>query len=161
MRRKDREVTDRKEMLDFLSSQQIMRVAFSDNGDVYIVPLNYGYTISGDRLTMWFHGAKSGRKYSLAEKCPKVGFEVDGNYRLLEAERACDHSAEYMSIIGNGTFSIAQDTAGKITGLQAVMKQATGRDNWEFPPERLNAVAVFRLDVENISCKARKPVHNG
>jgi hypothetical protein len=66
-----------------------------------------------------------------------------------------------MSIIGNGTFSIAEDTAEKITGLEAVMKQATGKDNWDFAPERLNAVAVFRLDVDNISCKARKPVNNG
>ena len=161
MRRKDREITEKSEIMDFLSSQQIMRVAFSDNNDVYIVPLNYGYTMAEDKLTFWFHGAKAGRKYSLAEKKPAVGFEIDGNYRLVEGEKACNYSAEYMSVIGNGVLSIVEDSAEKITGLSAIMKQTTGRDNWEFAPERVNAAAVFRLDVTKMSCKSRKPVHNG
>ena len=119
MRRKDREVTDKKEMLDFLSSQQIMRVAFSDNGDVYIVPLNYGYTISGDKLTMWFHGAKSGRKYSLAEKahpmfgrsehCPGIVYDefqhnqnrekgYPTNFLYFDSEQDGTKYADYLSV---------------------------------------------------------------
>lgn len=43
MRRNDREVTDKALIEQFVAKEQIMRIAFYDNGDIYIVPLNYGY----------------------------------------------------------------------------------------------------------------------
>ncbi len=35
------------------------------------------------------------------------------------------------------------------------MKQTTQKDVWEYEEEMLEAVAVFRLDVEKLSCKAK------
>ena len=43
MRRNDREITDNREIERFISDQQIMRVGMYDNGEVYIVPVNYGF----------------------------------------------------------------------------------------------------------------------
>lgn len=44
----------------------------------------------------------------------------------------------------------------KRIGLNAVMKQTTGRTEWEYQPKMLEAVAVYRLDVEKMSCKAKQ-----
>ena len=43
MRRKDRAVTDMQEIKAFLDEQKVARLGMNDDGQVYIVPLNYGY----------------------------------------------------------------------------------------------------------------------
>ena len=43
MRRKDREITDKNRIKEFIEKEQILRIAFYDEGDIYIVPINYGY----------------------------------------------------------------------------------------------------------------------
>lgn len=45
MRRSDREITDKKIIESFIANEQILRVAFYDNGDIYIVPINYGLSL--------------------------------------------------------------------------------------------------------------------
>ena len=46
MRRSDREITDPKIIEEFVAGEQILRVAFYDEGDIYIVPVNYGYLVT-------------------------------------------------------------------------------------------------------------------
>ena len=87
MRRKDREITDKSSIEDFISKHQIIRIGLIDNGEVYIVPVNYGYTCSNGAYTFYFHGAKAGRKYELAKSNPSVGFEIDGEYKLIISEK--------------------------------------------------------------------------
>ena len=56
MRRKDREITDKKRNNEFIAKEQILRIAFYDEGDIYIVPVNYGY-LYDEQYTFYFHGA--------------------------------------------------------------------------------------------------------
>lgn len=42
-----------------------------------------------------------------------------------------------------------------ILGLNCLMKQTTNKPVWEYKDEMLNGVAVFRLDVDKMSCKAK------
>ena len=154
MRRKDREITDPNSIANFIAKEQILRIAFYDDGDIYIVPINYGYSYD-EQYTFYFHGAKAGRKYELAKKTPKVGFEIEGNYTLLTGEMACDFSATFQSVVGTGTLSIVENTEEKMKGLNAIMKQTTSKSEWAYSDEMLEAVAVFRLDVEKMSCKAK------
>lgn len=154
MRRKDREIIDQNSILQFIAKEQILRIAFCDEGDIYIVPVNYGY-IYDEQYAFYFHGAKAGRKYELAKNKPTVGFEIDGNYTLLEGAEACDYSATFQSVIGMGKLSLVEDNAEKISGLNAIMKQTTSKAEWDYSDEMLDAVAVFRLDVEKLSCKAK------
>lgn len=155
MRRKDREITDKAAIAAFIAKEQIIRIAFCDDGDPYIVPVNYGYLYDENHL-FYFHGAKAGRKYELAKKNPMVGFEIDGAYRLLESESACHFSAEFQSIVGTGRLSLVEDDAEKIAGLNAMMKQATSKTGWDYSAQNLDAVAVFKLVVDKLSCKARQ-----
>ena len=155
MRRKDREITDSLVIEDFIAKEQIIRIAFYDNGDIYIVPVNYGFINDNGKYIFYFHGAKAGRKYELTKSSPKVGFEVDGNYELIEADKACSFSAKFQSVIGTGVLSIVEDKDEKIQGLNTIMKQTTLKSGWSYNDSMLNGVAVFKLDVEKMSCKAK------
>ena len=155
MRRNDREITDSNAIEKFIAKEQILRIAFYDDGDIYIVPVNYGFTNDNGKYSFYFHGAKAGRKYELAKASPKVGFEIDGCYELLEADKACDFSAKFRSVIGTGTLSLVEDQSEKIKGLNTLMKQTTARSEWSYEDKMLGGVAVFRLDVEKMSCKAK------
>ena len=155
MRRSDREIIDKSTIEEFIQKEQIIRIAFYDEGDIYIVPVNYGFRKEGDSYAFFFHGARAGRKYELTKASPKVGFEIDGKYELLEAEIACDFSAKFQSVVGTGTLSLVEEKEEKIIGLNCLMKQTTNKTEWEYSDAMLNGVAVFRLDVEKMSCKAK------
>ena len=62
MRRKDREITDKNRIEEFIATEQILRVAFYDDGEIYIVPVNYGSLMNesiyhhdylNERLQLW------------------------------------------------------------------------------------------------------------
>lgn len=155
MRRSDREIKDRDTIESFLSEQKILRIGLYDNGEIYIVPVNYGYDRSDKKYTFYFHGAKAGRKYELARTEPYVGFEIDGSFSLLPSGKACDYSARYQSVIGNGTLSVVKDNDERIKGLNCLMRQLTGKSGFDYSDEMLNSAAVFKLEVTKLSCKAK------
>ena len=127
MRRKDREVTNSDAVREFIDSEQIMRIGFYDNGEIYIVPVNFGYTFESGEYTFYFHGAKAGRKYALCKSLPDVGFEIDGDYSLISADSACEYSAQYKIVIGNGTAEIIDDIEEKKFALACITKKGSQR----------------------------------
>ena len=155
IRRKDREITDKKMIEEFLNNQRIIRIGFYDkeNDEVYIVPVNYGYIIENENYIFYFHGGKGGRKYNLSKEGANVGFEIDGQYKLVEANKACDFSAKYQSIIGNGKVKILETEEEKKKGLNAIMKQTTGKTEFEYNPRMLQNVCVYMLSVTKLTCK--------
>lgn len=153
MRRKDREVTDFNKIMEIMERCDCCRIGFCDEGQVYIVPLNFGYTEENGKVTLYFHGAKVGRKAELIRKAPRVGFEMDTDHKLNEADSACEYSYRFQSIIGNGVICEIDDLEEKKQGLDFVMGHATGKQKWEYGEAMLNAVGVFKLEVEELSCK--------
>ncbi len=153
MRRKDREITDQGKIEQVIRSCHCCRLGFNDNGQVYIVPLNFGYIKNDNGYVFYFHGAQEGRKIDLIKSSPHVGFEMDTDYMLHEAEIACGYSARFQSVIGNGTASIVENSEEKKLGLRAIMRHVTGREDWEFEERMLAAVCVMKVVVETLSCK--------
>ena len=153
MRRKDREVTDFAKIENIISRCTCCRIGFQDDGEVYIVPLNFGYETKDDTYTFYFHGAKEGRKIDIMQKNPVVGFEMDTDYALKEADTACGYSARFQSIIGTGIVSIVSESDEKKLGLSLLMEHNAGKKNWTFDEKMMNAVAVFKLEVTKMSCK--------
>ena len=153
MRRKDREITDPAKIQEIIDHCTCCRVGFNDGGEVYIVPVSFGYEKQGDAYTLYFHGATAGRKFELAQARPNVGFEMDTNYQLTTADTACNFSARFQSIIGTGRLSLVEDFHEKAKGLNRVMLRASGKSDWEFTEKMLHSVAIFKLEVTSLSCK--------
>lgn len=156
MRRKDKEVTDHEKIESIISRCTCCRIGFQDGEEVYIVPLSFGYKVKDHAYTFYFHGAKQGRKMDIISKNPVVGFEMDTNYVLNEADLACGYSARFQSIIGNGIVRIVSEIDEKRLGLSLLMEHYTGKQNWDFDEKLFHTAAVFKLEVTNMSCKEHK-----
>ena len=155
MRRKDREVLDETKIDEFIKNCDCCRIGFYDkeNDEVYIVPLNFGYSNIDNKKVFYFHGAKEGRKIDLISKTNKVSFEMDSNHELISGKMACNYSERFQSIMGTGLISFVEEKVEKAMALNEIMFQNMGKKDWEFSEEMLNRVAVFKIEVTSLSCK--------
>ena len=76
MRRRDREITDNEKIKEIIKACDCCRLGLNDNGKVYIVPLNFGFTEENGNYTFYFHGARTGRKLDIIKQNNCVGFEL-------------------------------------------------------------------------------------
>ena len=151
MRRKDREITDKAEIYRVLEECDVCRVGFCDGGEVYIVPLNFGYGEKNGKLTFYFHSAGQGRKAELFGRGGGVGFELDCAHQLVQAEKACGYTEKYKSIVGTGrTYEIPEEE--KLAAMKTVMSHYTDAE-LEYDAATLERVRLFALEVEELSCK--------
>ena len=155
MRRAEREVTDRGQLLEIIGRCTCCRVAFSDPEGAYIVPLSFAF-VPGQPDRFYFHGAKEGRKASLIAQKPKVGFELDCAYELVAGQSGCKYSCRYQSIVGTGVIGEVQDLEEKKQALSALMRQYEPSRSFAFTDEQVQAVAVYRLDVAVMTGKQRQ-----
>ncbi len=161
IRRRNFDLTDPVEIQRILDECKVIRLGFNDNGEVYIVPLNYGYTMDDGKLTFYFHGAVEGRKLDIIRKNNKVGFELDCDHALKTGSAPCAYGYYYSSIVGNGVVTLLEEPAEKAAGLNILMEHQAGKP---VPvPEKATAiVSVFRMDVTNYSARQNlpSPIHS-
>lgn len=156
MRRRDRELSEPAQIRDIIDCCKVCRLGFYDKGEVYIIPLNFGYAFEDESYVLYFHGAAEGRKFDLAGATPEVGFEMDTDFQINEGENACSFSARFRSLVGTGQLSVVEEREEKLRGLGLIMKHMTGREEWIFDESALAKTAVFRLDVKSLSGKEHK-----
>ena len=68
MRRKDREIQDLEQLESILKECSVVRIAAQDEDGLFIVPVNFGYRLEGEKLTLLIHSAMEGRKVSPSAK---------------------------------------------------------------------------------------------
>ena len=154
MRRADREVTNREELEEILRDCQVIHVGAQDGQGMFIVPMNYGYTLERGKLTLYLHSAQEGRKVSAFRAGGSVAFEMDGRHALSPADAACAYSYRYQSIMGSGSIRELTGFAEKRAALGRIMEHMTGRGDWDFPGAALEKTAVFALEAEAWTGKA-------
>ena len=155
MRRQDRELHSREDIIAVIKKCTVCRVAFSDEPYPYIVPLNFGFEEHSGQLTLWFHCAPEGRKIDLLRHSPKVAFEMDSPGRYIDGETACDSTIEFESVCGNGTLEILTD-AEKIPALDRLMRQYSDKPKFQYDERLLKTVAVLKLTVHEVTGKRLK-----
>jgi nitroimidazol reductase NimA-like FMN-containing flavoprotein (pyridoxamine 5'-phosphate oxidase superfamily) len=148
MRRKEKEITDRRTIDNILSSSSICRVAFFDSEFPYIVPLNYGYYDNA----IYFHSSTNGKKIELIKRNNKVCFEIDHLSRIIKDEKPCKWTTKYQSVIGYGTIAIITDFKQKIKGLEIIMKHY-GKLHNEFDPDLVDRTIILKLMIERLTGK--------
>lgn len=156
MRRSDREIRDPDRMFEILQSCDCCRLGLLDGTEVYIVPLNFGCSRSGDRFTLYFHGAKEGRKARLLAESATVSFELDTGHALLTGALPCKFSCRYQSVFGKGRITQLEVPEEKEAALRHILRHYSPDRDWTFPPAAVDSVLVWRLDVTEWSCKERR-----
>ena len=153
MRRQDRAVTDPEKIQAVIDGCEICRLGFCDQGKPYVVPVNFGHAVENGQHVFYFHGAAEGRKVDLIRKNGWAGFELDSGYQLRPGETACAYTAAFRSVIGEGPICVVEDPSEKRRGLAAILRQSTGKADWEFPDAAVDTVCVCKLTAEALSCK--------
>lgn len=152
MRRKDREVTDQKIIDSILSSAVHGHLGMCDDGEPYVLPMNYAWS---DGIII-MHCAKEGRKLDILAKNPKVCFQVDDRTSVVESEKPCGWGMLYACVIIVGTASIVHDPAKKAEALSKIMQHFKPDFSHTFTPDETASVCIIEIIPEKITCKARE-----
>ncbi|MEG1577548.1 MAG: pyridoxamine 5'-phosphate oxidase family protein [Oscillospiraceae bacterium] len=151
MRKKEREMTDRAELLNVMAACDSCSVAFFDEEYPYVIPMNFGICDTDGAISLVFHGANVGHKLDLLRQNPKVGFEMSTKHVLSFLPRSCDSEMKYESVCGNGTMEILPDDQ-KIGALTALMNHY-GRGPYDFDSRVVSATTVLKLTIYELTGK--------
>ena len=155
MRKKDREVTDRNEILEIMRRCDVCRLALNNDGYPYMVPLNFGLKVDDDNIMLVFHSALEGTKMARIGKDNRASFEMDCNHKLHYSEEKGNCTMAYESVIGKGRIYML-DEHEKAEGLQSIMEQYYHEKDKYFNPAVIPRTAVYVLKVETLTGKRRK-----
>jgi len=158
MRRKDREIKDKSEMMAILEKADVCRLAMSSNNVPYIVTMNFGLKNGGTCL--YFHCAGEDKKIDILKNNNLVCFQADIEHEFFLHDISCGCSMRYQSILGMGRITFITELSEKLEALQTIMTHYTHKSSYEFKEELVKRTTILRLDIEEISGKALvKPGH--
>lgn len=152
--RREREVTDINEIIGILDRAKIVHVGMIDGNMPYVVPMNYGYTMEDEKLTLYLHGANKGRKLDVLKENPNVFIEIDTDIIPFEGKAACQYGVCYSSVMGEGIAELVEDPGGKMNGLGVLMRTQTGRE-FEFNEKMVAGVTVIKIHITDFTAKKR------
>ena len=158
MRRKDREITDKQDILEVMKKCDVCRIALHNGDYPYIVPLNFGLQVENDMPVLYFHGVLEGKKYELIEKDNRASFEMDCGHQLILDKAQGNCAMEYESVIGQGIAELApeekkEDFLKKLLEHYRIPLQS-------FSQAHLERTAVYQIIVKQYTAK-RRPIPQG
>lgn len=154
MRQKNREVTDRDEILEIMRRCDVCHPALNDDGYPYIIPLNFGLLVDDDSITLVFHSALEGTKLDLIRNDNRASFEMDCNHELQYFEEKGYCTMAYESVIGKGRIYFLNESE-KTEALRSIMVQYHHEKNTYFNPAAVSRTAVYVLKVETLTGKRK------
>ncbi|MDD5065455.1 MAG: pyridoxamine 5'-phosphate oxidase family protein [bacterium] len=149
MRRKDKEITGRREINAILHEARVCRVGFCLGREPYIVPMNFGY----DGSCLYLHSASEGKKMDMLRKNKNVCFETDIRTRVVRSVRPCNWRMRYLSVIGYGRASVMTDPAKKKKALECIIRKYPRTGKFSFSKEALKKVSVIKVDISPLTGK--------
>ncbi len=149
MRRSDKEITIKTLINKILSEAEIIRIAMVDEGNPYLVAMNYTYADG----FIYMHSAKEGRKIDILNKNNKVAFQVDTGVELVLRDEACSCGTKYLSVFGTGKVIFIDDIEEKTKALDSIMSKYTGKVEFEYPEKMLEKTLVIKVKIESLTGK--------
>lgn len=155
IRRVDRVVEDHARIVQVLKEARIVRLAYVDGAGLTIVPVTFCVQEAEGKTVFYLHGAKAGRKFAAFAPGCDVAFEAEGERRAVIKAHPCNNSWEYVSVVGNGRVTLVTDPQEAAQALTQLVLEHAGSQARPVDEELAQSVAVFRLEVTQMSCKAR------
>ncbi|NIP41723.1 MAG: pyridoxamine 5'-phosphate oxidase family protein [candidate division Zixibacteria bacterium] len=120
-------VTELGWMKQLLAEEEVGHLAMSDNGEPYIVPINYAY-LDG-RIVL--HCSMTGKKLDLIRKNPNVCFAVNRHPDKVKyhAEKRCHY--RYHSVIAYGKAKFVESAQDRLTWIKRYRKYFNNRLDWQ------------------------------
>lgn len=154
MRRKEREITDEARIQQIFDRCDHMVVSINDGPCPYLVPLSFGYKKEGNQYTLYFHGAKEGKKMDLLQKKPLVSLCLSRTEAILTADIACKYSARFESIVATGNVSFLTDLEEKKAALTCIMEKYNDGAPIVFQDQAIQNTMVAAISLTSYQAKA-------
>ena len=152
--KREARVTDPEQIRHILDTAKVLHLGLAVDNEPYVVPMNYGYCLEGEKLTLYLHSAVKGKKLDMIQANSKVFFEIDCDRMPFEGRVPCQYGMVYSSIMGRGTATIVEDVEEKKQAMTLLMKTQTGKD-FTFNERLVSIVTVIRIDVQEYTAKHR------
>lgn len=152
MRKSQREITDKDEVVKLLGQCDTVRLAMNGGDFPYVVPLSFGYLYEDGKLSVYFHCAKEGKKIDLLNRDNRVCLEADILSGYVDTGRGV--TADYKSVIMTG---VARRVSGDeaVKGLELLLSHCKMYGYSAAECAARDVCAVYRVDVLNFSGKKR------
>ena len=154
MTRREHQIFDIDKILEILEKSKVVHIGMVDGDEPYVVPMNYGYTYENEKLTIWLHGATTGRKLDIIRKNPKVFFEMECDLVPFDCDVACKYGLSYSSLMGKGIATIIENSEEKQKALSILMKTQVDMD-FEFNEKLASVVGIIKIEVSEFTAKHR------
>lgn len=136
------------EVLACLERERVVRVAFQDEHNAYVIPLRYVFYDG-----MLWGVAHRGRKLELAAEAPRVGLQVD-----TTAETG---TFAWQSVMGTGSFILVSEAAeARIVGERLSERFADAPSWWredQAASGREGDLIIWRIEPDTLSGRAEGP----
>lgn len=163
MRRAEFDVKDKNSINEILQACEYGTLSLISEGKPYVVALNFVFFEN----SIFFHGAKEGKKIEAIKSNPNASFLVVKPYSFIpsffsDTMAACPATQFFASVLFEGTISFIEDGNIKAKVLNALMKKFQSEDSFEeisyekaMYTKMLDKTAIFELKPQNISCKIK------
>ncbi len=150
MRRPEKEITDESVIGEILVRSAICRLGLVEDGEAYIVPVNYVHHDGH----LYIHSASEGRKITIIKQNPRVSFEIEYSSETIKGEIPCKWGTRYRCVMGTGTVTITNDNEDKRSGFDLIMKKYEGGEmRLEYDETALQHAVLLKLKIESITGK--------
>lgn len=154
MRKSEREVTVRGEILDIMQKCDALHLALMDGDYPYVVPMNFGIEDTEGGLVIYFHGAHEGKKLELIKNNPHAAFSMSCAHQFVAGKVDCAATFKYESVCGRGLMKMVEGDE-KMHALTVITTHYDPEKEHPFEEKHARAVSVFRMDVEEFTGKRR------
>jgi nitroimidazol reductase NimA-like FMN-containing flavoprotein (pyridoxamine 5'-phosphate oxidase superfamily) len=149
LRRKDKEIKDKKTIESIIKRATVCRIGLAKNDIPYIVPMNFGYKDN----CLYFHSAPVGKKIEIIKKNNNVCFEIDIAHEILQGKSACHTTMKYYSVIGYGKAYIIDDSEEKIKALNIIIEHYLPEIPHEYSEKFLKKIVIIKVEIDNMTGK--------
>ena len=154
MRKSDREIKSKEEIIDIIKRCDVIRLAFNNGDYPYILPLNFGFEVKNDKVIFYLHSALEGPKVDIMKKDNRASFEMDTKHELQYYEEKGYCTMSYESIIGRGRIRILPEDE-KMNALKKLMGHYHKSEDTYFNPAAISRTLVYSLEVEEMTAKRK------
>ena len=149
VRRRDREITDSKELKKVLKSTKYITIALCMNNEPYLVSLSHGYDETENCL--YFHCAPEGKKLVYLKANKMVWGQAVLDYGVTDE---CDYA--YISVHFSGKISLIDDLREKQHAMEVMVQQLSENPEEKLAKvksEKLAKTTMGRIDIYYLSGK--------
>ena len=144
---------------EFLTAGMVAHVGIVQDGQPFVIPMNYAYDAAEPHL-LYLHGGQASRLQKVLAAGAPVCIEVTTVDGLVYSRSALYHSTNYRSVVCFGTAHAITDSAKKNAVFTKMIDRyfpgrTAGRDYSSPSQAELDATAMVEVRIREMSAKTR------